>query len=386
MTSGHYDDAVVGAGIVGLAHAYHLAKRGRRVVVVERHERAQGASVRNFGMLWPVGQPWGGSRAMALRSRDVWLEVLDAAGLWHDRCGSLHLAYRDDEARVLREFVAREASRDPAFASGLTLLDPAGVAAVAPAARPDGLLLGMYSRWETCVDPREVIAGLPGWLAGAHGVGFTFGTAALGYDRPRLRTSAGSLDADRLWVCAGDELQTLYPEVLGPAGLSRCKLQMLRTEPAADSRRIGPMLAAGLTLRHYPSFEGCPSLPELRARVACETPEYDRFGVHVMASQNGKGELALGDSHEYGGDITPFDSAEIERLIMDYLHTFLKQEAIPAVAARWQGVYVKSPDGPAFVAFPGPGVTAVTGLGGAGMTLSFGLAGRVVAETLTRED
>ena len=34
------DDVVVGAGVIGLAHAYVLALRGRRVVVLERHARA----------------------------------------------------------------------------------------------------------------------------------------------------------------------------------------------------------------------------------------------------------------------------------------------------------------------------------------------------------
>src|SRR5690349_6962939 len=101
-----FDDAVVGAGVIGLAHAFHLARAGRRVVVFERSARACGASIRNFGMLWPIGQPAGSPHKLATRSREIWLEVLTASGLWHDRCGSLHLAYQDDEAQVLREFAA----------------------------------------------------------------------------------------------------------------------------------------------------------------------------------------------------------------------------------------------------------------------------------------
>jgi D-hydroxyproline dehydrogenase subunit beta len=140
------------------------------------------------------------------------------------------------------------------------------------------------------------------------------------------------------------------------------------------------MLAGGLTLRHYKNFQDCPTLAAVKARVARENPVFDQYGVHVMASQNGRGEVVIGDSHEYDAAIEPFDKPEVDRMILDYLATFLDVPDLQ-IAARWHGIYAKHPRDAYFVARPAAGVTAVTGVGGAGMTMSFGLAEKVVQET-----
>ena len=81
--------------------------RGHEVTVLERHQRAVGASLRNFGSVWPIGvaDP---VYERALRSRSIWLELLRAMRIWHEPCGSLHVAYHEDEVQLLREFAETE--------------------------------------------------------------------------------------------------------------------------------------------------------------------------------------------------------------------------------------------------------------------------------------
>lgn len=345
-----YDDVVIGAGILGLAHAYHLALRGRRVVVLERDPAAAGASVRNFGMLWPIGQPFGAMRDLATRSLAIWREVLAEGGIWHDPCGSLHLAYHEDEAQVLREFADESAARG----EPLALLDTNDIAPRAPLVRRDHLIVGLWSPTEVCVNPREVVARLPAWLRGRFDVAFRYDNPVLDIGTNTVSAAGGRVEAERVWVCSGDEIRVLFAGLLRECGLVRCKLQMMRSQPMADEGRIGPLLAGGLTLRHYAAFRDCPGLARLKERIARESPWLDRHGIHVLVSQNGRGEWVIGDSHEYGAEIGPFDSSDIERWILDYLGTFLDVRHL-RIASRWHGTYAKHPDQPYVILAPCPG-------------------------------
>ncbi len=372
-----YDVGVVGAGILGLAHAYALAKRGLRVIVFERHDRASGASVRNFGMIWPIGQPLGPLHTLAIRSRELWLDVLQASGLWHAPHGSLHVAYREDEAQVLREFMAES----PPQTRPCEMLTPAQVTSRYPAIRAESLQAGLWSPTEVGVDPRQVIAELPQWLSRQFGVTFQFGTTVTGFETPCVRTTNGEWRVPRLVVCTGVDFRELAPAAFAECGLVPCKLQMMRSEAYGGKLRLGTLLAGGLTLRHYRSFANCPTLPSLAARLDAEFAEHHRFGIHVMAAQNAVGEIIIGDSHEYGDAIEPFDKPRIDELILEYLQTFVNLPEL-TITARWHGIYAKHPTDAFVKAEPVPGMLAVTGVGGAGMTLSFGLAEQMISQWL----
>jgi D-hydroxyproline dehydrogenase subunit beta len=364
------DVAVIGGGIVGLAFAWTAARLGRSVVLFERDTRAQGASVRNFGMVWPIGQASGAPHARALRSRELWAEVARQAGIALDPVGSLHLAYHEDELAVLEEF----AGLAPTLGYDAQLLTPAETLLRGTSVNPDGLLGALWSPTEACVDPRQAIARIPAFLAEAQGVQLRFGSVVTSVEMPEVRTADGERWAvERAVVCGGADFRTLFPEAFEGSGIRLCKLQMMRTPAQPDGWRLGPMLAGGLTLCHYPTFQACPSLPALKRRYEETMPEFVRQGIHVMAAQNFLGEVVIGDSHEYDDAIDPFDKPSIDALILEHLRGMVR---LPdeSIAARWHGIYAKHPSKLIYTAEPQPGAKVMTAPGGAGMTLSFGFA------------
>ena len=371
------DVAIVGAGIVGLALAYSAAQRGLSVAVFERDQRAVGASIRNFGLIWPIGQPPGALLQRALRSRATWLALAKVAGFGVKRNGSLHLAYHADEQAVLEEFYEQSGQAD----YQLDWLSPEVISERSPAARQPGLRGGLFSATELTVDPREALVKLPAYLAEQSNVTFHYGRAVTRIEGQRLFVGEEILEAERIFVSSGSDFETLFPEQFAATEITKCQLQMLRTGPQPVGWQLGPTLCGGLTLRHYAAFEDCPSLPQLDARYDRQNPDFKRWGIHVMLAQNGSGELVVGDSHTYGRTLLPFASEEIDNTILDYLDTFA-QAPDRRIAERWVGTYAKRPGHTEFVVHPTEHVTIVNALSGAGMTLSFGLAEEVLGEVI----
>lgn len=361
---------VVGAGIVGLAVARALSLKGYRVTVIDRSDKAVGASIRNFGMVWPIGQPDGILYQRALRSREIWKETADAAGLWYNECGSIHLAYEADEWQVLCElFDFFQSSGRP-----VELLMPGDIVKRFRGINPTSLLGGLFSETEMIVDPRQSIAGIPAYLEEFLDVKFIWGHQVHRVEPNKVYTHSSTYEADLVCICNGADFESLYPSIFASLAITKCKLQMMRFKTSAPDWRIGTSVCGGLSLIHYNSFLAAASLPALKERYIREMPDYLSHGIHVMVSQNHLGELTVGDSHEYGNTFDPFNRAEINNLIRQYLDRFMKTGEWQALQS-WNGVYAKMQQGGTEIVMEvEPGVYIVNGLGGAGMTLSFGLA------------
>jgi FAD dependent oxidoreductase TIGR03364 len=369
----HKNAIVIGAGILGLATARSLAVRGYKVTVFERNEKCVGASIRNFGMVWPVGQPNGVLYERALRSKSIWKEVCKNAGLWFDEVGSLHLAYSNAELNVMQEFSEVNRNKRP-----VKILSKEDTLKKTQAANQKDLLGALYSKDDMIVEARVAIEKIPAYLAEKYGVEFNFNTAINFIDHPHVSSGEQSWSADEIYVCSGADFETLYPEVFAANNFTKCKLQMMRLVAQENNFRIGPALCGGLSLTHYKSFEVASSLPALKKLYNETMPEYLKWGIHVMVSQNETGELTIGDSHEYGLVFDPFDKQFINQLITDYLKKFAAFKNWQMVQS-WHGIYPKRTNGETeFIHHPQQGVTILNGIGGAGMTLSFGLTEEVV--------
>ena len=367
------DVAVVGAGIVGLAHAYVAARQGLRVVVVDRDAQANGASIRNFGFVTVTGQQAGECWRRAMRSSEVWSEVAPQAGIEVVHRGLAVAVRRPEAEAVLDAFLATE------MGEGCAMLTRAAALERVPHLR-DTTRAVLWSPHELRVESRTAIPRLAAWLADRWGVRFLRSTMVTAVEPPELATTAGPVRAERFVVCPGDEFLALYPGRIASYGLRRCALQMLRVAPETPAT-LGASVMGDLSLVFYKGYSELPEAAALRALLEREQPAHLREGVHLIAVQSADGSLVVGDSHDYGPTPGPFGREDVDRLILDELNGILSLPPLH-VAERWIGVYASAPDRLMLVDAPEPAVRIVVVTSGTGASTAFGIAEEVMAGLL----
>ncbi|RYF28067.1 MAG: TIGR03364 family FAD-dependent oxidoreductase [Comamonadaceae bacterium] len=365
-TSNTFDLIVVGAGIVGLAHAYTAAKRGLKVCVVERDAACVGASIRNFGFITVTGQGAGDTWRRARRAREVWGEVAPQAGIAAIHHGLYLTAFRPQALTVLQEFMGTE------MGEACELLDVAQAGRRAPQLQLDGAQGVLYSPHEMRVESRTAIGLLTRWLAQAHGVVFRFGEAVQEVATPRVRTSRGVLHAERVAVCTNTDIHGLFAERLAPHDLRLCLLHMLRVMPQAGFKLPGSVMA-DLSLVRYHGYSQLPAAAALLKQLREEEAESLDNGIHLIVVQSADGSLVVGDSHHYGAAPEPFADQRVDDLILRHLHDTLKLTDV-RVTERWVGLYPSSAHTDCLIDRPDDATRLVIVTSGTGASTAFGIA------------
>ncbi len=367
-----YDLAVVGAGVCGLAHALAGARRGKKVVVIDRDAAANGASVRNFGFITVTGQQKGDCWRRAMRSRDVWAEIGVQAGIETTQRGLLVVARRPQALAVLEAFAATEMGAE------CRLLRPREIASYGEGLRTAEFAGALYSPHEIRVESRDAIPKLAAWLAEAHGVAFLRETAVRSAAPPRLETSRGVVEAEAVVVCPGDDFHTLYADRIAAYGLTRCKLHMMRLKPAAYDARL-PVVMSDLGLARYLGYAELPQAAALLARLEAEQAAQLQHGVHLIVARSADGSLVVGDSHHYGATPDPFAPTFVDDLILEE-YCAVYEGPPPPVIARWTGNYASAKDRLMLRDRPSDAVRVVLITSGTGASTSFAIAEETIAD------
>ena len=366
-----FDLVVVGAGIVGLAHALAAARRGLKVAVVDREARASGASVQNFGFITVTGQAEGVTRGRALRSREVWLEIAAPAGIAIEQRGALILAQRIEALAVLEEFAATPMGADCKLLTGADVNHHH-----LPAARVRGALSSPH---EIRIEAADALGRLAGWLESTKGVRFFWGRAAHAWEGQALATSEGRIEASACVFAPGSGAGALFPELARRAKLRYCMLQMLRVRPEAAASPLRAVAMGDLSLIRYEGFAAQPSAPKLRARLEHERAEHLAAGVHVIAARSADGSLVVGDSHRYGDVADNRSEASVESLILDEMRALIGLKSFEVVE-RWVGVYAVADVKPVLRETLGERARGVVVTNGLGMSTAFAIGEETVGE------
>lgn len=374
MSQHDCDLLVVGAGMLGLAHAWAGAKRGLKVKVFERSATPLGASIRNFGQALVTGQAPGPMLDLARQAHGLWAELGKTTGLALKQQGSLLFARTEAEEAMLEAFCAGRAQE---LGYRVELLRGAAL---------DGLYAGRFAHHRAALHglddqqlySREALPQIVDHLRGL-GVEFHFSTLVRDVESGSALTTAGRFTARHILVCSGHDYQTLLAESMAALNPSVCRLQMLRArlERPLDLQHA---VLTGLSCVHYGAFADLPEAEAIRAEISREYPALEEHGIHLLVSPTPYGELIIGDSHHYGSDASPFNAEGVDQLMIELAEHTLGGRV--QVLERWQGVYGSRGPGPFSVLRPVEGVTSVLMHTGLGMSVGLGLGERVVAALL----
>ena len=376
-----YDLIIIGAGVLGTFHAYHAAKAGQRVLLLEKDQYPIGATVRNFGQVVPSGLA-GRWFDYGRRSLEIYREIQAQTDITIRENGTIYIASDADEWTLANELHDRY--QHIGYPS--ELLTKAKCLANYPSLKPDYVQGGIFFPQEMSVEPEQMIHRMIAFIQQHYGVDYRPGSVVVGCEPTAdgatvTLNSRQQFKAVNVLICSGHEVRLLFPEVFATAGLIVSKLQMLLAEPVSGLNLPGNILT-GLSIRRYEAFAECPSYNAITARTPDHLAELKKWGIHILFKQAVDGSIIVGDSHEYA----PATHAEdLGYHTQDFINDLMLTEARRIVdfplriKKTWTGFYSQTPN-EIFEHQVDSAIRIITGIGGKGMSSSAGYAEETIGK------
>ncbi|GFD83347.1 oxidase [Tenacibaculum sp. KUL118] len=371
-----YDLIVVGGGVLGTFHAYHAVKKGLSVAILEKDNKPQGATVRNFGQVVPSGmnQKW---QNYGRESLAIYKEIQQQFDVSIRQNGTIYIASNEEEVQLIEEL--HQINKNNSYASQLLTKEQcldkyAGL-------RSDYCKAGLFFPEEVTVEPRVMILRLHEFMKKELNVTIHYNTKVMATNNVTsgvsvLTSNSEEVLASKVIICNGSDFKTLYPSIYNESDLIVSKLQMMQTKPQKNYQLDGSILT-GLTIRRYEAFEECASWNAIKSKEDPNSFE-KKYGVHILFKQATDGSVILGDSHEYA---TAKNIDDLGFDLNEDIDNFMIQEAkkiidLPTyeIQHRWAGFYSQCKTKDLFEHSVGENIHIVTGIGGKGMTGSAGFS------------
>jgi D-hydroxyproline dehydrogenase subunit beta len=369
-----YDLIIVGAGIMGSFHAFHAAKMGKKVLLLEKDNTPVGSTIQNFGQIVPSGLDPHWSK-YGLKTLQVFNELQVFPAFTLVKNGSLYIASDSDEQTLINELeIAHASTNNPG-----ELLSKNTTLNLYKDLKESYVKEALFYPNEFSVSSAAFLNTLISYSIEKLSITYKVGSAVVGIDEysscVKVETASGaSFEGEKVIICNGYVFNLLYPEIFKESGIVVSKLQMLKTKPLSNIQLKANILT-GLTIRRYESFENCPSFKNIKTPESLQ--ELKNKGIHILFKQMPDGSIIVGDSHEYAG------TQEVEKLGLgtnEHINTLIKTEASKIIdiletdyAQAWAGYYAQHSDG-IFEFAVGSNIQIRTGIGGKGMTTSAGYA------------
>jgi len=352
-----YDLVIAGAGSVGVPLSYYCAKRGLRVLVLDRE--ASWGRGQNRAAIGGIRATFSDPAKIAVCAESLAIAsgFSEEHGLdieWR-RGGYLFVAYDRERESSFKELlkVQRAAGLD------IDWITPERVAELAPGIGTEGLRGGTFSPGDGYASPLKTSAAFHG-LALEAGVEFRFGERIVGFEREgrrirALRTDAGAYEGELFADAAGAEAAAIAAMAGESIPVRPDCHEAGVTEPA--ERFLEPMLvdvrAEGDSGNYYFYQTATGQL------VFCITPRPQIWGADI----------------DHTSSFLPLCARRMVKLY--------PRLASLKVRRTWRGMYPMTPDGQPVVGYArgAENLLFAAGMCGQGFMLGIGL-GRILAELI----